>query len=299
MLRVLAAASAAVAALSLTVCAPAAAGERGGLGEAFAVAAHASANSYVRTVRPGSRWVTSAGVRAIPHGRTSFWDQPRPPVSVKSRGSFTTIRSHRPDVVVYRHTLQPVVIVQPGSPAEGGIAYRGVDEGDWSPILGAPVPQDETTYRGGGPKFIDVESERLDRRPIGPDGIDVMSVGGAKIIRIAPGYRRSEHQAAIERPEPMPVSTRAPAPARAPSPSESAPDAVPTPLPAPYRPPVVQKEPSAEMPAETTAGNASEAWLEPWSLEWRERCAELHSSFDPDLGTYRDETGRRRFCTGG
>lgn len=40
-------------------------------------------------------------------------------------------------------------------------------------------------------KFIDIESERLDRRPVGPDGIEVTYTGGAKIIRIAPDYRMS------------------------------------------------------------------------------------------------------------
>lgn len=41
-----------------------------------------------------------------------------------------------------------------------------------------------------GPKILDVETDRLDRRPIGPSGLDVtMTEGGSKIIRVAPGYR--------------------------------------------------------------------------------------------------------------
>ena len=50
-------------------------------------------------------------------------------------------------------------------------------------------------YDGGGPKIIDVASERLDRRPMPSSGIDTISLGGPKIIRIAAGYRRSEHVA--------------------------------------------------------------------------------------------------------
>ena len=42
-----------------------------------------------------------------------------------------------------------------------------------------------------GPKIIDIETERLDRRPVGGNGIEVISKGGPKIIRIAPGYSRS------------------------------------------------------------------------------------------------------------
>ncbi|MEX6505732.1 BA14K family protein [Jiella sp. M17.18] len=42
-----------------------------------------------------------------------------------------------------------------------------------------------------GPRIIDVATERLDRRPIPSSGIEVISRGGAKIIRIASGYDRA------------------------------------------------------------------------------------------------------------
>ena len=51
---------------------------------------------------------------------------------------------------------------------------------------------------GGGPKIIDVATERLDRRPVGPSGIEVTYAGAAKIIRIAPGYRMATAAAAQE-----------------------------------------------------------------------------------------------------
>jgi hypothetical protein len=41
------------------------------------------------------------------------------------------------------------------------------------------------------PKVIDVASERLDRRPIPPSGIEVINAGGPKIIRIAQDYDRT------------------------------------------------------------------------------------------------------------
>ncbi|KQT80992.1 hypothetical protein ASG54_05955 [Aureimonas sp. Leaf460] len=47
--------------------------------------------------------------------------------------------------------------------------------------------------RPNGPKILNVETERLDRRPIGPSGIDVTTTSaGSKIIRIAPGYRMAK-----------------------------------------------------------------------------------------------------------
>lgn len=45
-------------------------------------------------------------------------------------------------------------------------------------------------------RLIDVESERLDKRPMPASGIDVIWRGGAKIIRIAEGYSyKAENQA--------------------------------------------------------------------------------------------------------
>lgn len=44
-------------------------------------------------------------------------------------------------------------------------------------------------------------------------------------------------------------------------------------------------------------GAPSEA-LEPWSPAWLSWCSRAYASFDPDFGTYRDEDGQSRFCTG-
>ncbi len=49
-----------------------------------------------------------------------------------------------------------------------------------------------------GPKIIDVETERLDRRPMPPSGIETIWRGGAKIIRIARDYRRGDHTASLK-----------------------------------------------------------------------------------------------------
>lgn len=44
-------------------------------------------------------------------------------------------------------------------------------------------------YANPGPKFIDIETARLDRRSYPKSGVDVIITGGgSKIIRIAPGY---------------------------------------------------------------------------------------------------------------
>ncbi|MER0239733.1 hypothetical protein [Fulvimarina sp. MAC8] len=44
-------------------------------------------------------------------------------------------------------------------------------------------------YANPGPKFIDIEEARLDKRPYPKSGVDVIITGGgSKIIRIAPGY---------------------------------------------------------------------------------------------------------------
>lgn len=57
------------------------------------------------------------------------------------------------------------------------------------------------------PKIIHIDKERLDRRPIGPSGIEVISAGGAKIIRIAPGYSSTGRRVASAEPaSPKPAS---------------------------------------------------------------------------------------------
>ncbi|KQT45114.1 hypothetical protein ASG43_12470 [Aureimonas sp. Leaf454] len=82
------------------------------------------------------------------------------------------------------------------------------DVGDWrggSSIVayGLPSYGDPASLSGPslhpGPKIIDIETERLDRRPIGPSGLDVVDTGGARIIRIAPGYRMKGRTAETKR----------------------------------------------------------------------------------------------------
>ncbi|MCB8836908.1 BA14K family protein [Aurantimonas sp. VKM B-3413] len=56
-----------------------------------------------------------------------------------------------------------------------------------------------TSIAGPSARIIDVEHERLDRRPIPASGIDIISRGGPKIIRIASGYDRNSDAAAEAR----------------------------------------------------------------------------------------------------
>jgi hypothetical protein len=49
------------------------------------------------------------------------------------------------------------------------------------------------TYPSGA-RWIDVSTERLDRRPIGRDGIDIAVVGGSKVIRLGPQFSARSRQ---------------------------------------------------------------------------------------------------------
>jgi len=102
------------------------------------------------------------------------------------------------------HSVNPTD--RPYIPALDDVAYGG--SGTYSLNSGA------SDNGGGGywqekpaarfpsePKIINIEAERLDRRSIGPSGIEVIQNGGAKIIRIAPGYGESaERHASATRP---------------------------------------------------------------------------------------------------
>ncbi|WP_152046034.1 hypothetical protein [Aureimonas psammosilenae] len=92
---------------------------------------------------------------------------------------------------------------------------------------------------GGGPRVIDVETDRLDRKPV-EDDVSVSYVGTAKIIRIAAEAKPHDG--------PSKATRRAP--------------------------------------------------LEPWSEGWERYCTRTHADFDPARGTFTDENGARRFCTG-
>jgi hypothetical protein len=84
------------------------------------------------------------------------------PERMERRGSFTVITLRTRRAAVPEVTLVP-----------GDVAYSS--EAGLAPI-------------SAGPAVIDVEAERLDRRPYGPDGLDIVSRGGPKIIRISPDY---------------------------------------------------------------------------------------------------------------
>lgn len=188
-----------------------------------------------------------------------------------------------------------------------------------------------------GPKIIDVEQARLDRRPYGADGLDIVYSGTTKIIRVSPDFRRARvdvkddvqlgpiegatafaklspaEQAVTVYPDPdEPLEgpmVREPAPAIEPAPSAPARDeptalAIPVPTPAPAEGRVASTQtapatPSAPSPAAApSAATPTADSLEPWTDEWLRDCVARHSNFDASLGTYTDEAGRRRFCTG-
>lgn len=69
-----------------------------------------------------------------------------------------------------------------GSNTGGSIVY--LDDGQAGPYEGPNVTSPS------GPRIIDVEAERLDRRPVEAGGVSVSYVGGAKIIRIGAGGRQ-------------------------------------------------------------------------------------------------------------
>ncbi|KTR02617.1 hypothetical protein NS365_21160 [Aureimonas ureilytica] len=178
------------------------------------------------------------------------------------------------------------------------------------------APSFHTLPGAHAPKIIDVETARLDRRPYGPDGLDIVYSGTTKIIRISPDFRRASpekddvqlgrapgsvefaklspaEQAVTVYPDPdVPVDK--PEPAR---PQAQMPDAmrVPVPTPAPEGGRVAQRAAPTATPA--TPAKASSGF-EPWTEDWLRDCVSRYPNFDASLGTYTDETGRRRFCTG-
>ena len=178
------------------------------------------------------------------------------------------------------------------------------------------TPSFHTLPGAHGPKIIDVETARLDRRPYGPDGLDIVQVGTTKIIRISPDFRRASasekddvhlgrapgsvefaklspaEQAVTVYPDPdVPVDK--PERPRAVMPGAAR---IPVPSPAPEEARVAQRqaEPAVapQPPAKTPNG------FEPWTDEWLRDCVSRYPNFDASLGTYTDESGRRRFCTG-
>lgn len=149
----------------------------------------------------------------------------------------------------------------------------------------------------GGPKVLNVNADRLDRQPYGKDGLAVAHVGTAKIIRIAPDFRRGGDLPAV-----TDTDENTPTPFAELPPEERAVTVFPDPEAneRPVDPPASRRaEVAAEAPGTTReAAPAAGAVLEPWSAEWLRACVARHPNFDASLGTYTNEAGQRRFCTG-
>ncbi|MBB3952551.1 hypothetical protein [Aureimonas jatrophae] len=173
------------------------------------------------------------------------------------------------------------VVVINGNGADGG-----------QDTAAAPVPQGY-----GGPKIIRVATARLDHRSYDASGLDIVRSGSTKIIRIAPPAGKPiaeepmDDTMELENGEDLaalaPREEPAPAPAE-PSRNETASRNETPPIAAP----IPQARPDQPVVASEASG------FEPWTAEWLRDCVSRYPNFDASLGTYTDETGRRRFCTG-
>ncbi|MFD2236266.1 hypothetical protein [Aureimonas populi] len=211
--------------------------------------------------------------------------------------------------VHYRHDrTSPSVVRVVALPRSSYYRGTGVFANAQGSAGGLPVPA--FVEREPGPRIVNVASARLDRQPSGPAGFRIDHSGATKIIRLSPGMgARSEARA-----EPQPDEDRRAFAARAlqepglvvyPDPEEPAGEAVPVPEEAPAREAAVPEEvpvpEAAEVPAEPAEPERiaePSPGFEPWTQDWLRDCVERHETFDASLGTYTDETGRRRFCTG-
>ncbi|WP_182085490.1 BA14K family protein [Aureimonas sp. ME7] len=209
----------------------------------------------------------------------------------------------------YRGTSRSVTEVSTFGGAIEADSYYGTSGASVSPsvvVIGggaAELPGARASVPAG-PKIVDIASARLDRRPYGPDGLDVVELGPARIIRIAPDYRglagsdrgpqaelsetpyaalSAQERAVTVYPDPDERPALAPDPdARAPEPRIEAPGPV-------------AEEPSPVVPAPRPEALS---FLEPWTPDWLRDCVARYPTFDASLGTYLDEAGKRRFCTG-
>ncbi|WP_294641393.1 hypothetical protein [uncultured Aureimonas sp.] len=165
------------------------------------------------------------------------------------------------------------------------------------PTDGAALPSFGYGGLVGGPKILNVNADRLDRQPYGKDGLAVAHVGTAKIIRIAPDFRAGRDLPAV-----TDTDENTPTPFAELPPDERAVTVFPDPeaIERPVDPPAARRaEVAAEAPGTAReAQPAAGAVLEPWSAEWLRDCVARHPDFDASLGTYTDEAGQRRFCTG-
>lgn len=169
---------------------------------------------------------------------------------------------------------------------------------------GSIVPAGQGALRGGA-KILDVEDDRLDRRPYGKNGLAIAHVGTAKIIRISPNFRRGQSRdetAAAADEEPTvtePVAT----PFAELSPREQAVTVYPDPeiTERPVDPPaprVAERAIVPPVPTPAPPATAPADGLEPWTPDWLRDCVARYPDFDASLGTYTAADGRRRFCTG-
>lgn len=128
-----------------------------------------------------------------------FHDIDRGDARFHPRGSFLYI-SHATDAAD-----------RPYIPALDDIAYGGsgtYDIDDYRRASGGNggyVDGTEPASFPSTPRIINIEAERLDRHPIGPSGIEVTNKGGAKIIRIAPGYSSTGRRQASAEPAAQPA----------------------------------------------------------------------------------------------
>ncbi|WP_416358333.1 hypothetical protein ACLNGM_10780 [Aureimonas phyllosphaerae] len=202
----------------------------------------------------------------------------------RSNGSFVDVRAYGG-------------AVDPGS-------FYGTSGAVGSSFITVGLPSDDwrlpSFYYGGlsgGPKILNVEEDRLDRQPYGKDGLAVSHVGAAKIIRIGPDFRAGrDRNTAAEHDDNMPT------PFAELSPEERAVTVFPDPdvVERPVDPPATRRADArtAATTSEPENEPAAGATFEPWTAEWLRDCVARHPNFDSSLGTYTNEAGQRRFCTG-
>lgn len=278
--------------------------------------AHALDADAARSLRAGS--VTEAGGRYAAGHRGGF----DAPGGSRYAGEGRSISHYQP--------IWPGSEGAPYGTSGTGAMGPSVIQINVSPDAGLDRYVPVRSYRQTGAKIIDVESARLDRRPYGEDGLDIVYSGTTKIIRVSPDYRAASgrdkdgfavrggedavefaklspsERAVTVYPDPdlpvdvepprasLPDAARVPVPTPAPTAS---------PAPAPEEAPVVAAAPEAlpagpTQPAPSAAPAQPSAGFEPWTDEWLRDCVRRYPNFDASLGTYADESGRRRFCTG-
>lgn len=120
--------------------------------------------------------------------------------SAVSRGGIRPLRG--PAAGHWRHVVvQPVDISTRGSVSflTADVGYERGNRGSYQYQAGrGEMSGGSVQALPSTPKIIDVETARLDRRPMPSSGIETIWSGGAKIIRIAKDYRRSDETASLK-----------------------------------------------------------------------------------------------------